>query len=63
MAGDSRRIIGAVNPSALPELRAGRRIDWQSEVVDKMLAQLLAANPEIKTKELISVCQRIRIPI
>jgi hypothetical protein len=41
MAGDSRRIIGAANPFALAELRAGRRIDWQGEGVDKMLAQLL----------------------
>jgi hypothetical protein len=41
MAGDSRRIIGAANPIALAELRAGRRIDWQGEGVDKTLAQLL----------------------
>jgi len=41
MAGDSRRIIGAANPFVLAELRAGRRIDWSTENIDRVLSQLL----------------------
>ena len=43
MSGDSRRIIGAANPRALAELRAGREIDWSKEADggEKLIAQLL----------------------
>src|SRR5437764_1715254 len=43
MSGDSRRIIGAANPRALAELRAGREIDWSKETDggEKLIAQLL----------------------
>ena len=43
MSGDSRRIIGAANPRALAELRAGRQIDWAAEEDGgaKLIAQLL----------------------
>ncbi|HEY8730088.1 MAG TPA: hypothetical protein VIL94_10925 [Acidothermaceae bacterium] len=43
MSGDSRRIIGAANPRALAELRAGRAIEWSKEVDggEKLIAQLL----------------------
>ena len=43
MSGDSRRIIGAANPRALAELRAGRQIDWSAEEDGgaKLIAQLL----------------------
>jgi hypothetical protein len=43
MSGDSRRIIGAANPRALAELRAGRAIDWSNEEDggQKLIGQLL----------------------
>jgi lambda repressor-like predicted transcriptional regulator len=43
MSGDSRRIIGAANPRALAELRAGREIEWSKEADggEKLIAQLL----------------------
>jgi hypothetical protein len=43
MSGDSRRIIGAANPRALAELRAGRQIDWAAEEDggEKLIGQLL----------------------
>src|SRR4051794_15182958 len=41
MSGDSRRIVGAANPRALAELRAGRAIDWSEEDGDRLLTQLL----------------------
>jgi hypothetical protein len=41
MPGDSRRNVGAANPRALAELRAGRKIDWSKEDEKKTLAQLL----------------------
>jgi len=40
MPGNSRREVGAANPRALAELRAGRAIDWLSED-EKTLVQLL----------------------
>src|SRR4051794_37249723 len=41
MSGDSRRIVGAANPRALAELRAGRAVDWSEEDGDRLLTQLL----------------------
>ena len=43
MSGDSRRIVGAANPRALAELRAGRYIDWSAEEDGgaKLIASLL----------------------
>src|SRR5882724_12313810 len=41
MPGDSRRNVGAANPRALAELRAGRKIDWSAEDAKKTLSQLL----------------------
>ena len=41
MPGDSRRHVGAANPRALAELRAGRRIDWEKEDCAKTLERLL----------------------
>ena len=41
MPGDSRRNVGAANPRALAELRAGRPIDWSAEDSKKTLSQLL----------------------
>ncbi len=41
MPGDSRRDVGAANPRALAELRAGRKIDWASENDQKTLEKLL----------------------
>ncbi len=43
MSGDSRRIVGAANPRALAQLRAGRTIDWSAEEDGgaKLIAQLL----------------------
>jgi hypothetical protein len=41
MPGDSRRNVGAANPRALAELRAGRKIDWSAADAKNTLSQLL----------------------
>lgn len=41
MSGTSRREVGAANPRALAELRAGRKIDWSAEDTPKLLTELL----------------------
>jgi len=41
MPGDSRRDVGAANPRALAELRAGQQIEWTSENTPKMLEKFL----------------------
>lgn len=41
MSGGARREVGAANPRALAELRAGRVIDWSDDHESKTLEQLL----------------------